>query len=1345
MAQLIVSVAGAAIGFAIGGPTGAQIGWTLGSAVGSQFGPTQRAYGPKLTDLKITGTAYGDTIPWIAGHPRNAGQIWWASDRREIATTEDVGKGGPSASYTSYTYELDLLIGLTDCQIGAVTRIWHNGKLVWTNLAAADDPSRIASEGTDLWRRITIYTGASDQLPDPTYETAVGVGNAPAYRGRGAVFLEGLQLGGPPAILPNLTFEIAMDTAPADDIVLRWQNEAITEIVFKDQFFERAGPAVITQVEDEVRVGLVDDVDTTIYRFSLVGAYLGTDTRTVDDTFPGPTGGSSPVTSPCGMIGGDPLRICASNRGTLPASALILPIGTLNAGVGITGTDLADVLPANEYVGVISMGCNDSQHCVIYTAPVSPIPGASVIDKWYLVQWDGTTASIVRQGTLAANFSTASMYFSRTGDASVGACSALENDNLHVWICNAGSIDMYRLDDDNVMRLKGHLDSTNDGLTTAYAKSIHARDGYCVVVGGWNSTESRFESYRRAGETIVEATLQDTVDRLLALAQMPAGTTDTTALAAITKPVRALTVAQTSTVRSTLELLAAGYYFDTFATDKLYFVPRAAASAMTISAADMGCGIDEAAPDLLPMTVGNDGEIPAQIAISYLNVDADYNVATEQSDRGGDGQITTNPMQMALGFTSSEAKGIADAMALDGYASRISGSLTLPLVYAKLAPTDVVTVPDAAGNTYRVRLVQRKDSGALLEFAWVSDDATAVISAGTTSTDYTPSVTVSRPAATVMTLMDIPILRDADDAPGIYVAARGDGGTYPGSRILSSPDGVTYETEGDITASAVLGEVTAYLTDWTGGNVFDESGSVTVDVDIGTLSSSTRDALLDSDANAALVGNEIIQFRIATLVSAGIYKLTGLLRGRRGTEWAMTGHANGEDFVLLRTAGLLRAAMTAPDIGTQRYWKGVTLGRSVTSATPQLFTDTGRALLPLAPLNLRVDTSVDGLYTVTWSRRTRYAYRWPGTTDLPLGEASESYIARLYDGGSALIDTQTVSSASVTFSSAIRNLTLDEGIGCLQVISGSYYGIQLEGSGVRYLLAIDAAGTVTSTSFSLGDTAASMVTSGGNLFAIGHVLSSGTPRTYLASTIYKVAPAALTSVAASYTLPTAGDAQVLCHDGTYLWTVGYYSGNLIKLDGSTLALSSATAVEAGLWGIASDATWLYLANRDTGDVIGYDPAAGTPEQWRVTPGTSAVELLVTGGKLFVASTDRVDVLTASTGATLYTHTGPPTFGTGTVSLVLFGSYVVYRRATGGYVVFLNASTGDIAFESNLPAITYLTGANGTTLMTVGSPTLDFNNYETWGYSLNASLAGFSVTVAQISATVGAGRIATLTL
>lgn len=221
MSQLVVAVAGAAVGFAIGGPVGAQWGWMAGTLAGSLAYPPH-SEGPHLGDLSVTSSAYGAVIPYLAGHQRIGGQVIWASSKRELATTTTQGgKGG--AESTTYTYECDIHILLTENMIAGVTRVWSNGKLVWTKREGATEGSFQASEDSTRWSRITTYTGAADQMPDPD-----GHPNAPAYRGRGGVFIKNLGLGSSGSI-PNLTFEVTGLGRPSQSLFMD-DNYYFTEV-----------------------------------------------------------------------------------------------------------------------------------------------------------------------------------------------------------------------------------------------------------------------------------------------------------------------------------------------------------------------------------------------------------------------------------------------------------------------------------------------------------------------------------------------------------------------------------------------------------------------------------------------------------------------------------------------------------------------------------------------------------------------------------------------------------------------------------------------------------------------------------------------------------------------------------------------------------------------------------------------------------------------------------------------------------------------------------------------------------------------------------------------------------
>ena len=63
------------------------------------------------------------------------------------------------------------------------------------------------------------------------------------------------------------------------------------------------------------------------------------------------------------------------------------------------------------------------------------------------------------------------------------------------------------------------------------------------------------------------------------------------------------------------------------------------------------------------------------------------------------------------------------------------------------------------------------------------------------------------------------------------------------------------------------------------------------------------DAAPVGGANLAMLGEELIQFGTAEQTGPSTFRLSRLLRGRRGSEWAMAGHALGERFRADRGGG----------------------------------------------------------------------------------------------------------------------------------------------------------------------------------------------------------------------------------------------------------------------------------------------------------------------------------------------------------------------------------------------------------------------------------------------------------
>jgi hypothetical protein len=245
--------------------------------------------------------------------------------------------------------------------------------------------------------------------------------------------------------------------------------------------------------------------------------------------------------------------------------------------------------------------------------------------------------------------------------------------------------------------------------------------------------------------------------------------------------------------------------------------------------------------------------------------------------------------------------------------------------------------------------------------------------------------------------MDIPLITDLDHQNGLYAAVAGvTNAAFAGANVYKSVDGgSTYNVVGSTSAAAIIGVTSDALGDFGGGNVFDEINSATVVVGAGggELASATELAVLNG-TNVALLGNEIIQYKSAVLTAPSTYVLTGLLRGRRGTEFTIAGHVIGEQFVSLPDIDI-----DAPfnELAQVRQYKAVTFGTSLDSAAPISFVNYGAKLRPYSPADLGGGVDSSGNMTINWARRTRIGGAWADFTDVTLSEPSEAYVLQIWD------------------------------------------------------------------------------------------------------------------------------------------------------------------------------------------------------------------------------------------------------------------------------------------------------------------------------------------------------------
>lgn len=532
------------------------------------------------------------------------------------------------------------------------------------------------------------------------------------------------------------------------------------------------------------------------------------------------------------------------------------------------------------------------------------------------------------------------------------------------------------------------------------------------------------------------AGLPDTVEKLLLRCGMNAGQFDVMELNTPINPpgegeILVMSISQICSTRSVLEALARCYFFDCVLSDKLYFRGRGVGDDATIPFAILGVSDKTEQNDPLPLRQTNDLEVPSKVAFTYANVSSAYQNDTEYADRIVSEQGNTFPLSVPLGFTPTTAKYVAELILLDKTVTSLTTTFALGEEYAALEPSDVVVVTDEDDSTYRFRLTRKKESNGVLMFdaEACSDEFFAKV--GVSSDGPAPQTEVTPIADTMLRILDAPLLRDQDDAPGLYYAVQAGTGRWLGAALYESRDNVDFYLLNSINSQSVLGTCMTTLGDWTDGDVIDETNTVTVEVLGGELSSVTRANLLAGRTiNVAMIGSEIIQFQNALLVATSTYKLSGLYRGIRGTEWAKGTHGASESFTLLGISGIGRISAQAADLGKTRYYKAITAGQTLDDVSSVSANFGGVNLKPFSPVDVRANrTTTDTV--LTWQRRTRLSTRLNGSLPMyaPLDEPTEAYEIVIYADGTFTTEKRTLTSTTATVTYTLSEQTTDFGSG----------------------------------------------------------------------------------------------------------------------------------------------------------------------------------------------------------------------------------------------------------------------------------------------------------------------------
>jgi len=469
--------------------------------------------------------------------------------------------------------------------------------------------------------------------------------------------------------------------------------------------------------------------------------------------------------------------------------------------------------------------------------------------------------------------------------------------------------------------------------------------------------------------------------------------------------------------RAMLDPLALAFAFDAVEQDGvLRFRQRGGAPVTELTEDDLVLP-DDAAQDRYSarLTRAQDSDLARQVSLAFTEIGTDYQRATALSRRLTGASTRNAHAELAMVCRGEQAERRANIWLQDLWATRERASFALPPSRLMLTPGDVA----ALTVNGRRRLIEIEE---------VADAEARTITARSIDADVF-NVALSPPAKNAVVTpapigppfaiaLDLPTLRAETSVVLSRLAVLAE--PWPGAvAVWASRDGASYTRAALATVPSVIGETLDELPAGPTGRW--HRADVRVKIYGGALASASDLAVL-AGANAAALRHadghwEVIQFAEADLIGTRTYRLSKLLRGQAGSEWAMAPLlAAGASFVLLdgRTVPIA-SGIDARDRAMQL--RVVPAGCDTADATALVLdvTPGDTALKPLAPVHLRARRDGAGV-TLRWIRRTRIdGDSWSG--EVPLGEDSERYEIDILTGATVL-RTLTSATPSVLYAAA---------------------------------------------------------------------------------------------------------------------------------------------------------------------------------------------------------------------------------------------------------------------------------------------------------------------------------------
>lgn len=390
----------------------------------------------------------------------------------------------------------------------------------------------------------------------------------------------------------------------------------------------------------------------------------------------------------------------------------------------------------------------------------------------------------------------------------------------------------------------------------------------------------------------------------------------------------------------------------------------------------LGAGVEAGGSAISERSLLAVASLPAALTLTYYDPTRDYQAGQARAAFPSVSQARRSiALPCVLG--AEAAKAMAEGLLARGWAMRDRLVVRLTPDHLDLAPGDAVSVAGVGGTWIAEAVsIERMVVSATLRPAWRGVAARAA----------DPGRAIDQPdvvaVPTRLALFDLSDVGDEVAAmPSLQLAAASPSGRYRAVPIEIAVNGMVAAGQ-SAAAEAVLGAAVGALGP---GQPFVIDSEASVEVVLANSDhwlTSCDDAALAAGANLAVLGDEMFQFGSAEAVGAGRFRLSRLLRGRRGSEYAMAAHQAGEPFVLADPRALKPIAADLSAIGSEvtvtAYGPGNDGAEPIVTRILQ-----GEAARPLSPAHLAGAVASDGSLGLSWTRRSRRGWAWIDEVDVP--------------------------------------------------------------------------------------------------------------------------------------------------------------------------------------------------------------------------------------------------------------------------------------------------------------------------------------------------------------------------